>query len=324
MELLRTKAVPKLGSAVILGTTNGYLLVGCQADGVGDITCPSTAVAVYAGLGGSNPSIMGITASANGKYFYVNNLIGNDNNVGLGQCDRSRTPMVCEWKADVASIYCGNPPVSVHALLDNVIFVLAEHMYGHDGSTNGALGYCGLNIDGTINAGSCITTRNPISQVNLRGVWVYKNDWYIGSGSGIFYRCSPALYNNINNTWSDKFPKSCTDISVNNYYSTVLRMISYDFSGIKKLYVVSGNSGLYVHNIQTDGSLSAPLQNLTSAGSVYTLALGSNALYVADYKGPFYRCSLDPVTGLVVGTCKNQGSFTVGGTAYTPSSILFY
>jgi hypothetical protein len=94
-----------------------------------------------------------------------------------------------------------------------------------------------------------------------------------------------------------------------------------------RLYVAAWGVGLQIYNLApaTGLLLGSAVQSVSGLGYASTLALGPNAVYVAYYwGGPLYRCSLDPVTGLVVGTCKDQGSFTVGGTAYTPISILFY
>jgi hypothetical protein len=106
------------------------------------------------------------------------------------------------------------------------------------------------------------------------------------------------------------------------------------FGANTRLYVAAWGEGLQIYNLApaTGLLLGSAVQSVSGVGTASTLALGPNAVYVGWDQ--LYRCSLDPVTGLVMksdGTnfdCKKQGSssgqFTVGGTAYTPISILFY
>jgi hypothetical protein len=320
MELLRTKAVPKLGSAVILGTSSGHLLVGCQADGVGDITCPSTATAVNAGLGGNSPNITGITASANGKYFYVNNLYGSSN-INLGQCDRSQSPLSCSSKATVSAYY----GYSNHRVDRNVIVVAGES------TTN--IVYCGLDATGSITS-NCQTT----SMANYTdGVLPFTTtiggfQWLVGANQSTLYTCPAPTYNPATSTWTNTFggSGSCTPNTVSSWYS--MGMGTRTSGANTRLYVAAWGVGLQIYNLDpaTGLLLGSAVQSVSGVGTAGTLALGPNAVYVAyPWGGPLYRCSLDPATGLVVGTFKKQGDsssgqFTVGGTAYDPTSILFY
>jgi hypothetical protein len=325
MELLRTKAVPKLGSAVILGTSSGHLLVGCQADGVGDITCPSTATAVYAGLGGSYPNIVGITASANGKYFYVNNHSGSSN-TNLGQCDRSQSPLSCSSKATVSAYY----GYSNNRVDRNVIVVA--------GLQTSTIGYCGLDATGSITS-NC-QTRNMGNNTN--GVLPFTTttggfQWLVGGYRSLLYICPAPTYNPATNTWTNILSGtgSCTSNTVSSGDS--MGMGTRTSGANTRLYVAAWDSGFQIYNLDpaTGLLLGSAVQSVSGELYLGTLALGPNAVYVAhSWGGTLYRCSLDPVTGLVTksdGTnfdCKKQGNssgqFTVGGTAYNPSSILFY
>jgi hypothetical protein len=317
MELLRTKAVPKLGSAVILGTSSGHLLVGCVADGVGDITCPSTATAVNAGLGGGGPHIKGITASANGKYFYVNNLYGSSN-TNLGQCDCSQSPLSCSVKATVSAYHVH----SNHRVDRNVIVV------GGESTTN--IEYCGLDATGSITS-NCQTTSMGF---NTYGVLPFTTttggfQWLVGMYGNKIYTCPAPTYNPATSTWTNTFggSGSCTSNTASSTYS--YGMATRTYGANTRLYVGSERT-LEIYNLApaTGLLLGSAVQSVSVVGTAGTLALGPNAVYVASGSSTLYRCSLDPVTGLVVGTCKQQGNssgqFTVGGAAYIPTSILFY
>jgi hypothetical protein len=324
MELLRTKAVPKLGSAVILGTRSGHLLVGCQADGVGDITCPSTATAVNAGLGGDFPHITGITASANGKYFYVNNGRNSTScffnqysscNTNLGQCDRSQSPLSCSIKATVSpySVYSNNR-------VDRNVIVVA-------GENTQTLGYCGLDATGSI-TGNCQTTSMGMY---TEGVLPFTTttggfQWLVGMYGNKIYTCPAPTYNPATSTWTNTFggSGSCTPNTASSAYS--MGMGTRTSGANTRLYVAAWGT-LEIYNLApaTGLLLGSAVQSVSGVGYASILALGPNAVYVGYGGGTtLYRCSLDPATGLVVGTCKDQGSFTVGGTAYAPISILFY
>jgi hypothetical protein len=318
METLRTKAVPKLGAGVIVGTTNGYLLVGCQADGVGDITCPSTATAVNAGLGGAYPNIMGITASANGRYFYVNNWQGSSSNTNLGQCDRSQSPLTCSSQATVSAYYVW----SNNRVDRNVIVVAA--------TSSQTLGYCGVDAAGSI-TGNC---QSPSMGNLMGGVLPFTTtagvfQWLLGTYNSTLYTCPAPTYNPATSTWTNILSGtgSCTPNTVSSTYS--YGMATRTYGANTRLYVGTYTTlDIYKLDPATGLLSGSVVQSVSGAGSPNTLTLGPNAVYLASGSSTLYRCSLDPVTGLVLGTCKQQGNssgqFTVGGMAYTPTSILFY
>jgi len=329
MELLRTKAVPKLGSAVILGTSSGHLLVGCQADGVGDITCPSTATAVYANLQGQSQEIMGITAHKNGRFFYVNNRIGVGNKVNIGQCDRSATPLNCNAVINVVGTFAD----SAHMLFDNIIALVSAFTSNGGINIGGALGYCALNDDGTINAGSCITQNDPmnIRSSKLGGIFSFNNRWLIGTWSNQIYNCSAAAF--IHGIWSPIFVNNTC--SIDNMTYQIISMTARTFRNNTRLYVAANRDGFGIYSLNpTTGRVVGNdfIQYIPSTTfnnrEMRKVVLGPNAVYLASGSSTLYRCSLDPVTGLVLGTCKQQGNssgqFTVAGMAYTPTSILFY
>jgi hypothetical protein len=284
---------------------------------VGDITCPSTATAVNAGLGGAYPEILGITASANGRYFYVNNGCNTTwFPVNLGQCDRSQSPLTCSSKVIVS---VGLTETN-HRVDRNVIVVP-----GWDAST---IAYCGLDT-----AGSVTTNCQSVNILNSStwGVLPFVTTggdvkWLVGTPP--LYTCSAPAYDPATSTWTNTLGTgSCTSNTPSN--SSFFGMGTRTYGANTRLYVGKGST-LDIYNLDpATGLLSGSVvQRVSGAGSPNTLTLGPNAVYLASGSSTLYRCSLDPVTGLVLGTCKQQGNssgqFTVAGMAYTPTSILFY
>jgi hypothetical protein len=161
--------------------------------------------------------------------------------------------------------------------------------------------------------------------------------WLVGANQSTLYTCPAPTYNPATSTWTNTFggSGSCTSntaSSTHSYYAMGTRT-----SGANtRLYVAAYGAGLYIYNLApaTGLLLGSAVQSVSGVSYAATLALGPNAVYVASWWDQLYRCSLDPVTGLVTksdGTnfdCKKQGDssgqFTVGGTAYNPTSILFY
>jgi hypothetical protein len=144
--------------------------------------------------------------------------------------------------------------------------------------------------------------------------------------SNKIYTCPAPTYNPATSTWTNILSGtgSCTPNTVSSTYS--YGMATRTSGANTRLYAGLGST-LEIYNLApaTGLLLGSAVQSVSGMGSTNTLALGPNAVYVSyGWGGPLNRCSLDPVTGLVVGTCKNQGSFTVGGTSYIPTSILFY
>jgi hypothetical protein len=153
--------------------------------------------------------------------------------------------------------------------------------------------------------------------------------------SNKIYTCPAPTYNPATSTWTNILSGtgSCTPNTVSSYYS--YGMGTRTSGANTRLYAGLGST-LEIYNLDpaTGLLLGSAVQSVSGVEGSTTLALGPNAVYVAYPWGPLNRCSLDPATGLVTksdGTnfdCKKQGDssgqFTVGGTAYIPTSILFY
>jgi hypothetical protein len=193
------------------------------------------------------------------------------------------------------------------------------------GNNTKTLEYCGLDATGSITS-NCQTTNmgNYTEGVLPFTTTTGGFQWLVGANQSTLYTCPAPTYNPATNTWTNIWngSGSCTSNTASSDHS--LGMGTRTSGANTRLYVATWNSGLQIYNLApaTGLLLGSAVQSVSGLGYAGTLALGPNAVYVGWDQ--LYRCSLDPVTGLVVGTCKNQGSFTVGGTAYNPISILFY
>lgn len=297
MEKVRSNYQMNLvGKQLIVGTTNGKLVVGCSLTAANDIFCPSTATVVNS----SNAAINGLNVTKNA--IYSGNLSSTS---------------TCAFTNGVIGT-CTTPGP------DNSIM---GSFFISNGYITGNTKTCAINSDGSINSSACQNIQGTTGINNSTYSTGYWTSGILQFGS-YFYSTSYNTYVAQCTTNSSYSQFTCSNVlSTGTSYPESLAYYTLP-NGNNYLYVGSWTTTMQVFQLFSNGSISSTaIQSNTSTNGNIS-AINNGYLYASSYNGysALIKCPII-LTGTNAGqlsTCTTQSTFVIGGITYTPSAVGFY